>query len=172
MIGSRTLSAAAATALLGAAMPGTPSAAVASAGPITLTTHRLPAVVANELVGAAVGACAALHFRVSAAVLDADGVRQAQLRGDGAAIHTLDSSSDKAFTAVSFGADTIQLVEQAKTGPVSSSMAKIPHLLLAQGGVVIKEGAEVIGALGVGGAPGTDFDTQCARAAVAKVLRG
>ena len=40
---------------------------------------------------------------------------------------------------------------------------------LVAGGVVIKSGDEVIGAIGVGGAPGGDKDEVCAQAAVAKI---
>ena len=129
-----------------------------------LATHRLSAALANEAVGAAVAACAKQGYEVSSVILDMEGIRQAQLRGDGAGIHTLESSFHKAYTAVTFKTDTIELVERSKTQPVSTSIAKLPNLLLAQGGVIIKFGNEVVGAIGVGGAPGSDLDTRCARA--------
>jgi uncharacterized protein GlcG (DUF336 family) len=134
-----------------------------------LVTHRVSAALANEAVGAAVAACAKQGYAVTAVLLDFDGVRQAVLRGDGAGIHTLDSANDKAYTSVTYGIDTIEIVERAKTGPVSTLLAKIPHLVLSQGGVVIKIGKEVIGAIGVGGAPGNDYDTGCARAGLDKI---
>jgi uncharacterized protein GlcG (DUF336 family) len=134
-----------------------------------LQTHRISAQMAHDMVGAAVASCAGQGYKVSAVVLDMDGIRQAQLRGDGAGIHTVESSFHKAYTAVTFEVDTIDLVERSKTGPVSTSIAKIPNLLLAQGGVIVKIGNEAIGALGVGGAPGSDLDTRCARAGVDKV---
>jgi uncharacterized protein GlcG (DUF336 family) len=134
-----------------------------------LKTHRMSAQIAHEMVGAAVASCAGQGYKVSAVVLDMDGMRQAQLRGDGAGIHTLESSFHKAYTAVTFEVDTIELVERSKTQPVSTSIAKIPNLLLAQGGVIVRLGNETIGALGVGGAPGSDLDTRCARAGVEKV---
>jgi uncharacterized protein GlcG (DUF336 family) len=129
----------------------------------------MSAQMAHDMVGAAVASCAGQGYKVSAVVLDMDGIRQAQLRGDGAGIHTLESSFHKAYTAVTFEIDTIELVERSKTGPVSTSIAKIPNLLLAQGGVIVKVGSEAIGAIGVGGAPGSDLDTHCARAGVDKV---
>ena len=141
-------------------------------GPDVITTHRLSAAIANEMVGVAVRTCTAQGYLVSAVVLDMDGVRQAQLRGDGAGIHTLDSSYHKAFTAVTFEVDTIELVRQSQTPgapPVSTSITKLPNLLLAQGGVIIKVEQEAIGAIGVGGAPGADLDTRCARAGLDRV---
>ena len=134
-----------------------------------VTTHRLSAALANEAVGAAVETCTKQGYEVSAVFLDMEGVRQAQLRGDGAGIHTLESSFHKAYTAVTFKVDTIELVERSKSQPVSTSIAKLPNLLLAQGGVVAKVGSEVIGALGVGGAPGSDLDTRCARAGLERI---
>ncbi|MDB5649613.1 MAG: uncharacterized protein JWL62_1133 [Hyphomicrobiales bacterium] len=139
-----------------------------SAGGV-LATHRISAEMAHEMVGAAVTSCAGQGYKVSAVVLDMDGVRQAQLRGDGAGIHTLESSFHKAYTAVTFEIDTIDLVERSKAAPVSTSIAKLPNLLLAQGGVIVRWGNEAIGAIGVGGAPGSDLDTRCARASLDKV---
>ena len=59
-----------------------------------------------------------------------------------------------------------RLVERSKGGPVSSAFAKVPHPSLNAGGVVIKVGDEVIGVIGVSGAPGGDNDVVCAKAAL------
>jgi len=134
-----------------------------------LNTHRLSATLANEAVGEAVGACAKQGYHVTAVLLDDSGKHQAILRGDGADIHTLDSAEMKAYTAVSFRTDTIDIVERAKKGEPPSAIAKDAKMILAQGGVVIKVGPEVIGAIGVGGGPGNNIDTNCARAGLAKI---
>jgi uncharacterized protein GlcG (DUF336 family) len=57
-----------------------------------VTSQKLSAALANQLVGDAVAACTAKNYTVTAAVVDLDGVRQAVLRGDGAPIHTLDNA--------------------------------------------------------------------------------
>ncbi len=137
-----------------------------------LTTHRMSAAVANEIVGAAVAACAGQGYAVTAVVIDPDGVRQAQLRGDGAGVHTVGAAEDKAFTAVSTKTDTGVLVERAKTTPPSAVVMKEPRMVLAQGAIVVKVGDEVIGAIGVSGAPGGEKDEACARAALDKVQPG
>ena len=66
-----------------------------------IAEHRLSAVLANEAVGEAVANCARNGYAVTAIVVDLNGVRQAVLRGDGAAVHTLDSAYAKAYTAAS-----------------------------------------------------------------------
>ena len=134
-----------------------------------VSAKRLSASLAAELVLAAVTACAQKNYHVGAVVLDNSGVQQAALRGDGAAAQNVLNANDKAYTSASFGADTAELVERAKGGPVSSAFAKVPHLLLNAGGVVIKVGDEVIGAIGVSGAPGGDNDAVCAKAALAQI---
>jgi uncharacterized protein GlcG (DUF336 family) len=134
-----------------------------------VSAKRLSASLAAELVMGAVTACAQKNYQVAAVVLDYSGVQQAALRGDGAAGQNVLNATDKAYTAASFGMDTAELVERSKTGTVSSAFAKVPHLLLNAGGVVIKVGDEVIGAIGVSGAPGGDNDVICAKAALEKI---
>lgn len=132
-----------------------------------LTTHRIPAALANRMVAEAVASCAKQGYAESAVVVDADGVRQAVLRCDRTGSHTLDSANDKAYTAASFKSDTLALVERSKTVPgMAALFTQIPHLLLFGGGVVIKLGDEVIGAIGAAGAPGGNLDDTCARAGV------
>lgn len=130
-----------------------------------LVTHRLPAVLASEIAAEVVASCAKQGYAETAVVVDADGVRQAVLRGDRAGSHTLDSANDKAYTAASFKTDTSVLVERAKTVPGFAGLfTQLPHLILFGGGVVIKQGDEVIGAIGAAGAPGGNLDEACARA--------
>lgn len=135
-----------------------------------LTTHRLSAELANQIAGEVVAACAKQGYAETAVVVDADGVRQAVLRGDRAGSHTLDSAYDKAYTAASFKNDTGVLVERAKSIPGFSALfTQLPHLLLFGGGVVIKVGDELVGAIGAAGAPGGNLDEACARAGLDKI---
>src|SRR6266481_6141154 len=108
------------------------------AGADALVTHRIPAALAAEAAMEAVAFCAKDGYRETAVVVDADGARQADLRGDGAGIHTLDSANDKAYTAVSFKADTLVLAERAKEPGGLTVLSKLPHVMLFGGGVVIK----------------------------------
>ena len=136
-----------------------------------LTTHRLSAALASEAVTAAVAACAKQGYKVTAAVVDADGVEQAVLRGDSASMTTLDAARDKAYTAFMLGAPR----NEDSSGAIASRMgantpvgglAKLPHILLLQGGLVIRAGGEAIAAIGVGGAPGGNLDEGCAKAGI------
>ena len=135
-----------------------------------LSTHRISATLANEAVAAAVAACAAQGYGETAVLVDADGVDQAVLRGDGSGPHTPDSAFDKAFTSVTFKSDTLSMPARFASEPGPSALfTKVPHLLLLGGGVVIKSGDEVVGAIGAAGAPGGDLDDSCAKAGLAKI---
>jgi uncharacterized protein GlcG (DUF336 family) len=135
------------------------------------TTRRLTAEMASDAVRAAVMHCASQGYTETAVVVDSDGVRQAVLRGDRAGSHTLDSAFDKAYTSASFKSDTLALVERAKTVQLGyvGLFTQLPHLILVGGGVVIKVGDEVIGAIGAAGAPAGDLDDACARAGIEKI---
>jgi uncharacterized protein GlcG (DUF336 family) len=131
-----------------------------------LQTHRIPSALAVEAASEAVASCAKQNYRETAVVLDVDGGILAIVRGDGAGIHTIDSAHDKAYTAASFKRDTLALAERRTE---IGDLAKLPHVLFFGGGVAIKIGDEVVGAIGASGAPGAKLDDACAHAGVAKI---
>jgi uncharacterized protein GlcG (DUF336 family) len=146
-------------------------AAAASADGL-MTTHRIPAALAAQAVAEAVAQCATQGFHVSSALLDADGVQQAFVRGDGAGIHTVRMANDKAYTAVTFASPTSKLTDAvAKGAQPPAAVVKLPHLILASGGVPIlgADGKELLGAIAVSGVPNSTGDEACARAGLAKI---
>jgi uncharacterized protein GlcG (DUF336 family) len=134
-----------------------------------ITEQRLSAALVNEALGVAVATCAGNGYKVTATMLDMDGVRMGVLRGDGAGIHTMDSSFLKAYTSVTYREDTINLEKNLKNGQMSVLQTKLPNVVVAAGAVSIKVNGIAIGALGVGGAPGGEKDTACAQAGVDKI---
>jgi uncharacterized protein GlcG (DUF336 family) len=139
-----------------------------------LTTHRLSAPLASEAAAAAVASCAGKGYKVTATVIDADGVPQAMLRGDGASMTTLGASRDKAYTAFMLGAprnedSSAAVAKRMGANSPAGGLAKLRHILLLSGAVVIRAGGEPIGAIGVGGAPGGDLDEACAKAGLDKI---
>ena len=100
--------------------------------------------------------------------------KQVDLRGDGATIHTAESSYDKAYTVVTLGPifdfDTSgKFFELTKTSPYAPRLATMHNVMALPGAVAFKSKNTIVGALGVGGAPGGDKDEICAQAGVAKV---
>jgi uncharacterized protein GlcG (DUF336 family) len=141
----------------------------AAAAPAVRTERNMSLALANQIAGAAVTACAASGYAVSATVVDrAGGVRAVQ-RGDNAGPHTLGASERKAWTSASAKTPTLAMMEGAQKNPAAANLVNIPGYLLLGGGVPVKVGNEVIGAVGVGGAPGGNLDEQCANAALEQV---
>jgi uncharacterized protein GlcG (DUF336 family) len=141
----------------------------------TITTHRLSAMLAHEAAGEAVAACAKNGYAVTAIVVDINGVRQAVLRGDGAPVHTLDSAYAKAYTAASLvpvrkETSTKELFERVSKNPsTTASLGNLPNITFTPGGITLMLDKEPIGGIGVGGAPGGNFDDECAQQAIAKI---
>lgn len=146
------------------------SLAAPEAGAQGLVTERtISAGLAAEAVAAAVEACAGRGHRVTAAVVDRAGTLRALLRADGAGPHTVGSARDKAFTAVSMRAGTTQILETVRTNPGASRLPDTGGFLVVGGGLPIRAGEEVVGAIGVDGAPGGHLDDQCAEAGLARI---
>ncbi len=53
-------------------------------------------------------------------------------------------------------------MEAAQNNAGAQNMRDIPGFLLLAGGVPVKSGDQVIGAIGIGGAPGGNLDEACA----------
>ncbi len=125
--------------------------------------------LANQLAAASVAACAANGYAVAATVVDRAGTVRAVQRADNAGPHTLAASKQKAFTSASAKNTTLAMQEGSQKNPAAANLVYIPGYLLLGGGVPVKVGNEVIGAVGVGGAPGGNLDEQCAMAAIDKI---
>jgi len=139
-----------------------------------ISTHRIPAMLAAEAVTEAVAVCAKQGYAVSAVVVDFDAIPQAELRGDRAGVHAAEGALRKATTAVSVAPiakldSSAPMAERVKTDATLQALEFQPGLAFIAGGLAIKLGDEVIGAIGVGGAPGGDRDEACARAGLDRI---
>jgi uncharacterized protein GlcG (DUF336 family) len=139
-----------------------------------VTAHRLSPALAAEAVTEAVATCAKQGYKITAIIIDFDGVEQAMLRGDGAMMTTIDAAYDKAYTVLMLGAGRNEdssgaIAQRMGANPSAGGLAKLPHVLLAQGALRIKVGDEAIAAIGVGGAPGGDLDEACAKAGLDRI---
>jgi uncharacterized protein GlcG (DUF336 family) len=130
----------------------------------------LPQALAVEAAQVALAACEQQGYRVSVAVVDRAGLIRALIRGDGAGPHTLDSSSRKAYTAASLRRTTTELAKMVSETPIAAGLREMnENILILGGGLPIKAGDEVIGGIGVGGAPGGNKDETCAQAGIEKI---
>jgi len=122
-----------------------------------------------QMVDAAVAKASKLGVAENIAILDDGGNLKAFSRMDGAPIPTAEMAQNKAYTAL-LGVSTQDFFNFIQGDP--SLLAGIPTLARIAawgGGFPIKVNGEVVGAIGVSGAPTVQNDEECARAALALV---
>lgn len=160
----KTLAAAAAAIALSAALP----AAAQDDSPMVRFDVMEPAL-ALALAEATMTACQDEGYQVAVAVVDRFGEPQAILRDRFAGPHTVDTSSEKAWTAVSFRAPSLELDERISAGELSESLRDVPGALMLGGGVPVMAAGSIVGGVGVSGAPAPDLDEACAEAGIAAI---
>src|SRR6267142_6888566 len=131
--------------------------------------HSISSELAQKMVNAAVAKAKELGVSENVAILDDGGNLKAFRRMDGAPVPTIEIAQNKAYTAL-FGVSTQDFFNFIQGDP--SLLAGIPTLARMAawgGGFPIKVDGEVVGAIGVSGAPMVQNDVDCARAALALV---
>ncbi len=132
---------------------------------LLVSTQRLTLEVATSIAQGAVAACREQGIQIAATVVDREGTVQVVLRDTIAAPITVPISRQKAFTAVNFNAATSQLSDRADT-----PIGRIDGLVMSAGGLAIQVGGQLVGGIGVSGAPSGKTDEACAQAGIDKVI--
>ena len=112
--------------------------------------------------------CTKDGYKVSVVIIDKGGNVAASVRSDGTPPHTMDFARMKAYTARTRNQTSLATMKQMED-PAFGFLRQIPNVVGVGGGVPIRVGNEVIGGVGVSGAPGGEKDEVCANAGVAKV---
>lgn len=137
----------------------------AAAGDDALVTYKsLSPEVALEAAQAALKKCRDNGFQVAVAVVDRFGQPQVMLRDRFAGLPAHETAVAKAYTALSFKAATSDLAQRLKSGQLDPGLARLPHVAMLAGGLMIEAAGTLLGGIGVAGAPGGDKDEECARA--------
>jgi uncharacterized protein GlcG (DUF336 family) len=125
--------------------------------------------LARKMVDAAVAKAKEIGVSENVAILDDGGNLKAFSRMDGAPIPTIEIAQNKAYTAL-FGVSSQDFFNFIQGDP--SLLAGIPTLARIAawgGGFPIKVDGEIVGAIGLSGAPTVQNDVDCAQAALALV---
>jgi uncharacterized protein GlcG (DUF336 family) len=130
----------------------------------TVTYKSLSPDTALEAAQASLKQCRSDGFQVAVAVVDRFGQPQVMLRDRYAGLPAADTATRKAYTALGFHAATSDLAKSIKSGTMDSGLARLPHVAMLAGGLVIEAAGTVLGGIGVAGAPGGDKDEACAKA--------
>ena len=133
-----------------------------------LNEKNLSAAMAMTIAETALETCTKQGYHVSVHVLGRNGEVLVAVRGDGAPPHTMENSQRKAYTSRTFRIPSGEFVQRVKDNPTTvpctsaaSSQPKVPCRS--------RSVDEVIGAVGVSGAPGGEKDEACSKAGIDKV---
>src|ERR1700686_3887884 len=137
--------------------------------PNLVNKHSISFELAQRMVNAAVAKARELGVSENVVILDEGGNLKAFGRMDGAPLPTTEMAQNKAYTAL-LGVSTQDFFNFIQSDP--SLLAGIPTLARMAawgGGFPIKVNGELVGAIGVSGAPTVQNDIDCARAALVLV---
>jgi len=144
-------------------------AALAAPASADLLAHKdLSLATALTIATTAAETCKSQGYRVSVAIVGRNGEIILHMRGDNASPHTMENSQRKAYTARTFRVPSGEIAQRLKDNP-TLSFVHLTGVAAAQGALPIKIGDEVIGAVGVSGAPGGEKDEACAKTGIEKV---
>lgn len=132
-----------------------------------VTQKNISLAMAQAIAQAALAQCESMGFKVSVAVVDRSGLTIVTLRGDGAGLHTPEGAERKAYTARTFSQPSADFVKRLSDRPDTVGSRQYTRVLALGGGLPIKAGNEVVGAVGVSGSPGKD--DVCSQAGIDKV---
>jgi len=131
--------------------------------------HSISSELAQKMVDEAVAKARELGVAENVTILDDGGNLKAFSRMDGAPILSIEMSQNKAYTAL-FGVSTQELFNFIQGDPsLLAGMPTLPRMAAWGGGFPIKVNGEVVGAIGLSGAPTVQNDVDCAMAALALV---
>src|SRR6478752_4797775 len=131
--------------------------------------NSISAELAQKMDDAALAKANAFGVPVNVAILDDGGNLKAFGRMDGAPILSIEMAQNKAYTAL-FGVSTQDFFNFIQGDPsLLAGIPTLPRVAAWGGGFPIKVNGEVVGAIGLSGAPTVQNDVDCARAALALV---
>ncbi len=152
-----------------AALAGLPLVANAQA---VLNVRTLSFAAAHEAATAALEQCRKNGFQVTVTVLDRLGRTKVVLHDDGANPHTVENSLRKAYTTLTTRTPSGDYGKRVTSNPTSVGALSLDKFTTLEGALPITAGKDLVGSIGVSGAPGGDKDAVCARVGIERIAGG
>lgn len=145
-------------------------AAPAWADSATWTQQVITPEIALKAAQAAKAECQKHGWQVSVTVADPAGLPLVMLRDRYAGWHTVEIANGKARTAASWREATSNVAARV-TRPDAAEKAILsqPGVVMIGGGIPITAAGQMVGTIGVSGAPGGENDDVCAKAGIAAI---
>lgn len=155
-------------ALLGALV----STCAMSADPL-ISERQIGVDAALEVAQAALAACRKHGSVVAITILDRADRVVVSLRDNGASPHSVEHSLRKAHTALTYNMSSREQGKNAAANPGSAGALHLANMTTAAGGLPIRAGDTLVGAIGISGTPGAKgggaADEECGKAGLEKI---
>lgn len=143
----------------------------------TLVSERSVSVnAALDMATAALEACRKHGSVVTITVLDRAGRTVMMMRDDGASPHSVEHSLRKAYTALTYNMPSGEYGKGAAGNPGSAGPLHLANITTAPGGLPIRAGSTLVGAIGISGTPGAkgggSADAACAQTGIDRIAKG
>jgi uncharacterized protein GlcG (DUF336 family) len=132
-----------------------------------LTERNVSLQLARTIADAAIAACKADGYDVTAAVVDRAGNLKLLLRADSSNPHNADLARRKAYTSRTYGFSSMEFRNRTAGGSDLAGQRQLAEVIALGGGLPILIGNERIGGLGLSGSPTQEADEKCAQAGMA-----
>ena len=132
-----------------------------------ITQRGLAMNAALELAQASLEKCRADGYKVTITVLNHQARTSVVLSDDGVNPHTVENSFRKAYTAFTTRTPTVEMAKRAQL----SGFMLLDNISPLDGGLPVFAGKDLVGAIGISGAPGGDKDTACANVGMQKIAK-
>jgi uncharacterized protein GlcG (DUF336 family) len=159
-------------------LQGITLAALVAAAPCTvhaqavLNVRTLSFAAAHEAATTALETCRKNGYAVTVTVLDRLGRTKVVLHDDGANPHTVENSLRKAYTTLTFRTPSGEYGKRITANPTSVGALSLDKVTTLEGALPIMSGKDLVGSIGVSGAPGGDKDAVCAQTGIDRIAKG
>ena len=137
-----------------------------------VTERTLSLDAAREAAAAALERCRKDGYNVTVTVLNKSGRTKTVLHDDAAGPHTIENSFKKAYTSITFKDNSGDFGQRIAKSPPPHPALHLSNITTAEGALLIRAGSEIVGAIGVSGAPGGARNAVCAQAGIDRIAKG
>jgi uncharacterized protein GlcG (DUF336 family) len=134
-----------------------------------LTERGISLNAALDAARAGLERCRADGYKVTVTVLNRHARTAVVLSEDGVNPHTIENSMRKAYTAFTTRAPSAEMGKRSQ--PSLSAFLQLDKITTAEGGLPIFAGKELVGSIGISGAPGGEKDAACAQIGIDKIAK-
>jgi len=136
-----------------------------------VNVRSLSFAAAHEAATVALEQCQKNGYAVTVTVLDRLGRTKVVLHDDGANPHTVENSLRKTYTSLTSKVPSGEYGKRVVANPTSVGLLNLENITTLEGALPIFSGKDLVGAIGISGAPGGDKDAACAQAGIDRIAK-